>query len=88
MPLIKPPHPTRLFRLNPLPRKRYWLDEFLIQRIWRLASYEEPSLPFPSLRLFLSPQLSLRVFDFGFFNVHGVHVAFDDAGCDVLPCAV
>ena len=84
--LVKPPHAARLLRLNHLPR--YRLDELVKGRVWRVAPGEESSLPLASLCFFLPTHLSLRVFDLGFFDVDGVHVAFQDAGCDVLPRSV
>lgn len=80
---MKPPHAPRLLALDSLP----WtpLGQVLPPALTLVAPAEELPLPFPFLRLFFPPQLPLRVFDFGFLGVGGVHVALGDGRDDFGP---
>lgn len=79
---IKPPHPTRLLALNPLPNP---LRQLLPPLLRLVPAAEELALPFPALGLLLPPIFALGVFDSGFLPVGGVHVALGDGRDDFLP---
>ena len=84
--LVEPPHAPGLLGLYSLAAGFGQPLEDVVGVPLQLA--EEAPLPLAALGLLFPPQLPLRVFDFGFLDVHNVHVAFLDAGRDGLPCAV